>query len=158
MSYTNQKIIDGAYSPFEPTPNPEKAAAMIREIIKGKTVYEIGGGEGEFAAAMAPYAKRVVSIEIDPALAAKAKGRGVETVNSSFEAVSLEPAEVIYSFLGFAGMYALTRKITEDGWRGTLVSHYYPMLENPAKPWEPDEIIHVNADGFRFPFLVYRIP
>lgn len=143
------------YVVFEPT-QPE-AVSFIADLIKDKVVYDLGAGNGSFGLAMQPHAKRVVAVEIDPVLASDCRWRGLETIEQNFMKVPLQEAEVIFIFLNLIGTYALTKKLQEDGWHGTLISHYYPLQNSLNDIIKPDRVIDVIVDGDRFPFLVYNL-
>lgn len=120
-------------------------------------VYDLGAGNGSFPLAMQKYAKKVVAVELDPALASDCRFRGIETIEDNFVNVSLDGAEVIYLFLNLMGNYAITKKIQEDNWHGTIISHFYPLMNDITDFIKPDEVIDVNIYGFRAPFLIYKI-
>lgn len=143
------------YAVYEPT--PIESVDYIKDIIKDKVVYDIGSGSGHFAMAMSLYAKKVVGIEEDEMYAGDCEIRGLETIKSDFMMVNLEEAEVLFFFMGFIGAYALSKKIVEDNWHGTVISHYYPLQHSPTDLWEPSEIIDVKTKNMRFPFLIYKI-
>lgn len=143
------------YANFEPT-HP-LVVEDIKEIIKDKVVYDIGAGYGDFAQAMARYAKKTVAVEMDYKLATEARNKKVEVINDNFLNIDFSEAEVIYIFMGFMGLYALSRKIEEEGWTGIVISHYYPLQDLQLRPMKPDKIIHANYDNVRFPLLVYAI-
>lgn len=143
------------YVRFEPTP-PE-SVEFIKDYISNKAVFEIGAGDGYFAREIARYAKNVVAVEIDPILARSCLDKGIDTINESFLKVNLEGAEVIYAFLNFMGMYALGKKIEKDNWRGTLISHYYPLNDYGFKMREPQKVVNVELGDIMFPFLIYEL-
>lgn len=106
---------------------------------------------------MSGYAKKVVAVEIDPMLAGDCKLRGLETIEDNFLNVNLENADVIYIFLNLMGNYAVTKKIQEEKWHGILISHFYPLMNDITDFIKPNEVINVNINGFRAPFLIYNI-
>lgn len=143
------------YCSFEPS-KPE-IVEFIKPYIEDKVVYDVGAGNGSFCLAMQPYAKKVVAVEIDPLLASDCRYRGVETIEDNFVNVDLKEAEVLYLFLNFFGNYAITQKLKEENWHGTVISHFYPLLNSIYDLIKPDKIIDVNTGGFRAPFLIFNL-
>ena len=143
------------YVVFEPT-KPE-AVEFIKDLIQDKVVYDLGAGNGSFGLAMKPYAKRVVAVEIDQLLASDCRYRNLETIQENFMKVSVSEAEVIFLFLNLIGTYAITKKLQEENWHGTVISHYYPLQNSLDDLIKPDKVIDVVVDGDRFPFLIYNI-
>lgn len=143
------------YVIFEPS-QPE-SVEFIKEYIQDKVVYDLGAGNGSFALAMQPYAKKVVAVEIDPLLASDCRYRGLETIQDSFMKVSIKEAEVIYLFLNLIGSYAITKRLQEEQWHGTVISHFWPLQNSLFDMIKPDKVIDVVLDGDRFPFLIYNL-
>lgn len=139
------------YAIFQPTP-PENAE-LIKHLIEGKVVYEIGAGSGSWAQAMSKYAKKVVCIENDPILADECESKGLETISDDFTKVDLKEADVIYIFMSMMGNYNLAKKIQKEGWHGTVISGLYPMFLDPTDPPSPDQIIQ----GEQIPLLIYQL-
>lgn len=140
---------------FEPT--IAESVEFIIPYIENKVVYDLGAGNGSFALAMTQYAKKVVAVEIDPLLASDCRYRGLDTIEDSFMNIKLEDAGVIFIFLNLIGTYAITKKIQEDNWHGTLISHYYPLQNSMYDLLKPDKVIDVNVFGDKFPFLIYNL-
>lgn len=143
------------YAIFEPT--PVEAVTYIQNLIKDKVVYDIGAGDGKFALAMTEYAKKVVAVESDEMYAGDCVLRGLETINTSFLNIPLYTAEVIFIFMSSIGNYALTHKLQDDNWHGTVISHYYPLMNSPTDLIKEDQLIDIKLPGLRLPFLVYNI-
>jgi len=141
------------YAIFEPT--PVAAVERLKETLKGKVVYDLGAGDGKFAKAMGRFAKRVVAVETDPRLALECKWAGLETIQQSYMKIDLSKAEILYVFMGFVGLYALTKKLRKDNWHGILISHYYPMQDEPGKAVPANLIIDVEHEDGIFPLLIY---
>lgn len=140
---------------YEPTPT--QAARALEPYIKGKVVYDLGAGEGRFAKAMAEYAEKVVCVEAQEGLAEICQQTKLQVIHGNFLEVNLQEAEVIYVFLSFMGMYALTNHLAEIGWKGTVISHYYPMHKTSHQMIAPDDNIDVDLGYVRFPFLIYQL-
>lgn len=143
------------YAIYEPTP-PE-AAAHLKKHIEGKVVYDLGAGEGTFAAAMFKYAKKVVAVESDEYLAVKYPWKGIKCICKDFMEVDLKEAEVLFVFLSFVGMYALSRKLMKDNWHGTVISHYYSLQDLTTRPIPPSEVIVAEIEGGAIPFLIFKV-
>lgn len=139
-----------SYAIFEPTP-PE-AVELLKPFLTGKVVMELGAGDGKFAFALKPYAKDVVAVERDSMYAAECRLRGLRVLQDDLTDVSFTGVDVIYFFLSFSGAYAVTRKIQNEGWHGTVISHFYPLHEIPGDYWKPHEVIHSEL-----PFLIYHV-
>lgn|SRR3990167_4146815 len=137
--------------------SPKEGVEFIKEYIKDKVIYDLGAGDGSFAEEMQKIAKKVVAVELDPILASDCKFRGLETIEDDFMKVSLKEAEVIYIFLNLMGTYALTKKLQDENWHGTLISHYYPLQHALHDIIKPDEMINVSINYHRFPLLIYKL-
>lgn len=138
------------YVKFEPT--SPIAVEAIKDLIKDKSVVDIGCGDGSFMKAMSKYAKSVSGIEIDAVLAGIAKKKGLSVKVENFVNSDLSSYEVIYCFLNLMGVYALKEAIDEQKWKGTIISLYYqfPVLK-------PTQIIKVRLQDAIFPFIVYML-
>jgi len=143
------------YAIYEPT--PPGAASYLKKYLENKVVYDLGAGYGEFAAEMYKYAKRVVAVESDPHIAIQYPWKGIECIENDFMQVDLKEAEVIFVFLSFVGMYALTRKLIKDNWHGIVISHYYSLQNLDTRPMPPSEVIVAEIDGGAIPFLIYKL-
>ena len=129
----------------------------IKHLVKGKVVYEIGAGEGILASEIAKHAKKVVAIESNQVLGEKCIVRGIETKIGNFLEEDLSEAEVIFIFMSFVGNYALTKKLDADNWSGTVISHFYPLLDSMTELRKPTEVIDVNLINGRFPLMIYEL-
>mgnify|MGYP001579718376 CR=1 FL=1 len=137
--------------------SPREGVEFIKDYIKDKIVYDLGAGDGSFAEEMQKYATRVIAVELDPVLAADCKYRGLEVINQDFMRVPVQEAEVIYIFLNLMGTYAITKKLQDEEWHGTLISHYYPLQNALHDIIKPDKIINVSINYHRFPLLIYNL-
>lgn len=142
------------YAPYERT--PVIGADEIKHLIKGKAVYDIGCGEGDFALALAEHAKEVIGIEIDPHLWNTAIDRGLNVYKGNFNMVPYERDSVIFIFMNLFGGYALIETLREQRWKGTIISHFYPLQDTPFKFIEPTEIIKFKSGVDSFAFHVYE--
>lgn len=124
------------FAPNEQT--PIEAADGLKHLLKGQRVFDLGAGDGTFALAMSQYADKVVAVEADPELAMKCRERGLETICENFLDVNLTPASVLFVFMSFYGTSALTTLLKDTGWRGTVISHYYPLHEHLGDIRKPD--------------------
>jgi len=134
-------------------PTPDGVAEILRPHYEGKVVYDLGAGNGNFALQMAQYAKKVVAVEIDETLAGDCRIRGLETIHGDFMDVDLSGAEVIYIFMSFFGTCALTNKLRELNWTGTVISQYYPLHTDLLAVEKPNVTVFVD----HIPYLVYKI-
>lgn len=146
---------DMKYADYQPT--PIEAVDYMKPFIEGRVVYDLGAGDGTFAQAMSEHAKKVVAVEMDGELSNKCSSRGIETINENFMNVDLSDADVIFIFMGLVGNYTLTKKLARDKWKGTVLSHYYPLQEMPMFPFMPNELIDVRVGNIEFPILRYEI-
>lgn len=133
---------------------PKESVRYIVDLIKGKRVFDIGAGNGEFAEEMAKHAT-VTAIEVDDYYSRQCQLRGLDTRMEDFLNVSFKLADVLFAFLSPSGMYALNEKIKKDDWHGTVISNFHPLLETPLEQIQPDEIIKVELENVMFPFLIY---
>ena len=143
------------YANFEKS--PIEVADAIKEYIRGKKVCDIGSGDGYFARAMKQYTENVRGIESDPDLALTSNNWGIPTRCDDFMAADFSQDEVLYTFMSFMGLYALTRKLAKENWHGTVISLYYPLHQDITNPYIPTEVIHVDAGSFQAPALIYKI-
>lgn len=120
------------YAPYEKTP-PE-AVEDIKKYLVGKTIYDLGCGDGEFSLAMSKYGK-VIGIEADPFLVVSAKDKGVETITEDYLNINYPCGSVLFIFMSFYGTMRLATKLKKEKWHGTIISHYYPLHEDISNPW-----------------------
>lgn len=144
------------YASFEET--PIESVDFIKNLIEDKIVYEIGSGFGNFSRAMEKYAKKVIGIELENPLSnTQYFSDNIEIINDNFLKVDLKNAEIIYIFMGLVGNYALTKKLQDTNWHGTVISHFYPLMNDLTDLIKPNRVIDVNLGDSRFPFLIYNL-
>ena len=124
---------------------------LLGDFVRGKTVWDIGAGDGRFAQSLRDLGAEVTCVEIDEVLAFQCKGKGLNTLPVDFELLTPD-CDIIYAFLSFVGNYKLTRWLKKRNWHGTVISQYYPLGEESWNLLNPDEIIHSDL-----PFLIYHI-
>jgi len=132
---------------------PDGAAEILKPHYEGKIVYDLGAGNGNLALQMAQYAKKVVAVELDETLAGDCQMRGLETIRDDFLNIDLSGAEVLYIFMSFFGTCALTNKLIQDGWHGTVISQYYPLHSSLIDIIKPKLIVYHN----NLPYLIYYV-
>lgn len=137
------------YSAHEKT--PVEAVDDIKEFIIGKVVCDLGCGDGDFMLALAQFASRVIGIERDETLVAKAVKRGLQVKIGDITDIPTE-AEVLFVFMSFYGTMKLTTHLKKIGWKGTLISHYYPLHELISMPWHPSKFVNNVC-----PLLIYEL-
>ena len=98
---------------------PALAAQLVRDagVASDEIVLDLGAGSGRLTVELARVARRVVAVELDPALAARLRGRwrNVEVVEADAERVRLpsEPFRVVAN-LPFHRTNALLRLLLDD--------------------------------------------
>lgn len=143
------------YASFETTPNI--VAKHIAPLIKNKIVYDVGCGDGKFASAMQEFASNVYGIESQKELQDASTIAGVEIIGSDFTEVNYKETEVIFAFLSPAGMWALNQVLEVQGWKGTLLSHLWPLRDPFMQEIQATKVITVEEKGVLLPILVYEI-
>jgi hypothetical protein len=83
--------------PF-PWRSPLCIVEAIKDIITGKTVCDVGCGEGDIMAQMAKHAKSVIGIEKDPARYSVAINRGLDILVGDFTTCEIPVVEVYYTW------------------------------------------------------------
>lgn len=125
---------------------PQGTGVFIKPYIEGKTVVDLGAGDGDFLREIQPYAKEVTGYEISdfdaPSYVKK----------KNFLDADLSEFEVIYCFLNSFAMYAVGKMIEDQSWHGILISLFYKLPDR-----EPSETIDVKMRTARFPLHVYRL-
>lgn len=95
-------------------------------IGKASTVVDLGAGTGTFAQALAPHVRRVVAVDVSPAMIAASRARGVEAVQAGFLDYRHEgePADAVFScnalhhlpdFWKATALVRITRMLRRDG-------------------------------------------
>ena len=123
--------------------------AEIKSLVRGKSVWDVGAGDGAFAQVLRDLGADVTCVEIDPVLAFQCREKGLDTIEEDFEDL-IPDCEVIYAFLSFVGNYKLTRWLQRHDFKGVVITQYYPLHVSPLNYWKPDDIILSDL-----PFLVY---
>ena len=73
------------YDEKSPTDWSEDVARLrALGIGSSSTVVDLGAGTGTFAEAIAPHVRRVVAVDVSPAMVAALRARGIEAVESGF--------------------------------------------------------------------------
>lgn len=75
---------------------PPEVADLIKDIIQGKTVCDVGCGGGSFMVALAQYAKQVKGVEEEKELADIAGDKGFEVWSENAFSFPLPEADVYY--------------------------------------------------------------
>jgi SAM-dependent methyltransferase len=93
----------------------EEVATLVGHGVgKMSTVIDIGAGTGTFAQAIARRVKRVVAVDVSPAMVAIARARGLEAVERGSWAMSIETG---WSMRYLVAMRCITFRISGRRWR-----------------------------------------
>jgi SAM-dependent methyltransferase len=93
-------------------------------IGSGSTVVDLGAGTGAFAVAIAPHVRRVVCVDVSPAMVAALRGRGLEAVQAGF---------LTYEHSGDSADAVVTRNALHhlpDFWKAVALSRIASMLRS----------------------------
>jgi len=98
---------------------PEGVGELIKDLVEGKTVCDVGCGQGAFMKQVAPYAKHVFGIEEDPDFAGELASEGFEVHPTNHWFSPLPKADVYYLWTKDAmGTYL---KAKHEGTKGTFI-------------------------------------
>jgi SAM-dependent methyltransferase len=98
------------------------ASLLALGIGNSSTVVDLGAGTGAFAAAIAPHVRRVVAVDVSPAMVAAQRARGIEAVQAGF---------LSYRHSGDAPDAVVTRNALHhlpDFWKVVALSRIVAML------------------------------
>lgn len=143
-------------APFVPTVSPAvKKALKLANVGKGKTLYDLGSGDGRVLFAAAGMGARAVGYEINPLLVLwtnlRARLKGIRTVHTkwaNFWNADIADADIVFIYLMPWRMKQLEKKLASELKPGTLIasnSFVFPNLPIVAK----DEKLHL---------YIFRIP
>ncbi len=93
---------------------PNEVAELIKDLIKDKTVVELGTGEGEFLKALLVYTNKLSGIEQQTESKNVSEAQGFTVVNADFVTQPLADGVVYYSYLNSSDLDRLLKKIDDD--------------------------------------------
>ncbi len=93
---------------------PTEVAELIKDLIKDKTVVELGTGEGEFLKAMSVHTNKLSGIEQETERKNVSEAQGFTVVNADFVTQPLANGIVYYSYLSGSDLDRLLKKIDDD--------------------------------------------
>ena len=76
--------------------SPKIVVEMIKDIIRGKKVCELGCGEGDLLLEMSKYAREVLGVEKEHMWAEEAKNKGLKIIEGDFLEIPIPKADVYY--------------------------------------------------------------
>ncbi len=93
---------------------PQAIANALSDVLKGRTVCDIGCGEGDEMVSMARYANRVVGMEVNQKQYQRALDRGLEVVGGDYHVDPVPVADVYYFrciWGGYLNVYLLVHRL-----------------------------------------------
>ena len=93
---------------------PHEVAELIKDLIKDKTVVELGTAEGEFLKAMSVHTKKISGIEQETGNKILSEAQGFTVVNADFITQTLADGIIYYSYLASTDLNRLLKKIDDD--------------------------------------------
>lgn len=141
---------------FERT--PLEVAPTLVEVLNGRTLVDLGCGDGALVKAIrdAGGSSRGIESDIRWQPTWDRDELGVEVAD--FLSVPLPKEVVLFAFLSFVGTWNLTVKIKKEEWHGTVITHYYPLHFFPGIYMRPKNMLVVPLpDGGSVPLLVYDL-
>ena len=100
---------------------PNEVADLIQDIIKDKTVIDLGCGEGEFMKALKVHTSKISGYEQQTTVQRIAERQGLTVNNSDFIAQSLADNVIYYSYLNTNDLDRLLKKIDDDNIHATFI-------------------------------------
>lgn len=131
--------------PFSKCPyrSPRAVSEAIKDIIKNKTVCELGCAEGDNLVFMSRFAKIVKGLELDKNKCDIAQSRGLDVMNANYRDVDLPDADVYYFWPNNGPIdneYLVHKILANTSFNGTIVvaadfgfSSEVPSLKKYAK-------------------------
>ncbi len=107
-----------------PHRSPRAVAEAVADHVRGKVVCDLGCGEGDMLASLAPNAAGLVGMESSPLRAQQARGRGFEVVEGDYWRDPLPAADVYYVWPtdGSADVdFLVSRLLDEDHFDGLII-------------------------------------
>ena len=100
---------------------PSEVADLVQDIIKDKTVIDLGCGEGEFMKALKVHTSKISGYEQQTTVQRIAERQGLTVNNSDFIAQSLADNVIYYSYLNTNDLDRLLKKIDDDNIHATFI-------------------------------------
>ncbi len=100
--------------------SPLVIAEMVKEIIKGKKVCDIGCRKGFLLSAFAQYAKEAFGVEKDDNFCSICKKKGLKVINGDIFEIKIPDADVYYFWLQEKYAKQMMKKV-KDQRRGVLL-------------------------------------
>jgi SAM-dependent methyltransferase len=127
LAHAGQEHLDALYVAGYDTKSAtdwseDVAALRGLGIGSASTVVDLGAGTGAFAEAIAPHVRRVVSVDVSPAMVAALRARGLEAVQAGF---------LTYEHRGDPADAVMTRNALHhlpDFWKVVALSRVASML------------------------------
>lgn len=102
-----------------PGHSPLAVADSVKDLITGKTVCDVGCGQGELMEEFAKYAKKVIGMEEVPEVAQIARNKGLTVIETNTFFDRLPEADVYYIWTkDTMGVYL---KALYEGTKGTFI-------------------------------------
>jgi len=89
LEHAGREHLDPSYVASYDTKSPTDWSEDVADLLAlgigdSSTVVDLGAGTGTFAEAIAPYVRRVVAVDVSPAMVSALKKRGIEAVQAGF--------------------------------------------------------------------------
>jgi hypothetical protein len=145
-----------------PDRSPKAVSEAIKEIIKDKTVCELGCGEGDNMAFMSRYAKKVIGVEFDPERYMFARKRGFEVFVCDYRKQDLPDADVYYFWPDDGKKddeFLVNKILSKKNFKGIIIvaaDFGHGSFRDPGLSYEPTVVKAVgekrNATFLEVPF------
>ncbi len=100
---------------------PNEVADLVQDIIKDKTVIDLGCGEGEFMKALRVHTSKLSGYEQQTETKIIAERQGLTVNNADFIAQPLADNVIYYSYLSTNDLDRLLKKIDDDNIHATFI-------------------------------------
>lgn len=101
--------------------SPVIVAEIVKEIIKGKKVCDIGCRKGFLLSAFAKYASEVVGIEKDENFCQICRNKGLNVINGDVFEMEIPEADVYYFWFGEEHALRVIKKLREQNKTGLVI-------------------------------------
>ena len=133
-----------------PHRSPKAVSEAIKNIIKNKTVCELGCGAGDNMLFMSPYAKKVIGAEIDTEKVQYALGRGLNVTLLDYRKDSLPDADVYYFWPDNGKKddeFLVNKILSNKNFKGTIIvaaDGGHASFRDPGSSYEPTVVREVG--------------
>lgn len=115
--------------------SPKVVAEIVKEIIKGKRVCELGCRKGFLLLEFAKYAREVVGVEKDKNFSELCRRKGLHVINGDIFEIPIPDADVYYFWLNAQQTREIMRRLREQGKRGTVIRGFMHWEDKIFDDW-----------------------